>query len=119
LRARFFREARSAAALPHHPNVGPVYDFGSDEELGLDYLVMELLRGSELASRLAKSGAPSLSASLKILLEAANGLAVGHQQGLVHRDVKPGNICRARTPGDEVQVRVVDFGIAKLADDDD
>ncbi|MEX2570131.1 MAG: serine/threonine-protein kinase [Gemmatimonadota bacterium] len=119
LRARFFREARSAAALPHHPNVVPVYDFGSDEELGLDYLVMELLRGSDLASRLSVSGPPELSAALKILVEAARGVAVGHQQGLIHRDVKPGNIFLAQTPGREIQVRVVDFGIAKLADDED
>ncbi len=119
LRARFFREARSAAALPHHPNVVPVYDYGSDEELGLDYLVMELLRGSDLASRLGRSGPPPLAASLKILLEAARGVAVGHRQGLIHRDVKPGNIFLAEGPGDEVQVRVVDFGIAKLADEED
>lgn len=119
LRARFFREARSAAALPHHPNVVPVYDYGSDEELGLDYLVMELLRGSDLATRLARSGPPPLSASLKILVEAAHGVAVGHRQGLIHRDIKPGNIFLAEGPGNEVQVRVVDFGIAKLADEED
>jgi serine/threonine protein kinase len=119
LRARFFREARSAAALPHHPNVVPVYDYGTDDVLGLDYLVMELLRGSDLASRLTRSGAPPLAASLKILVEAARGLAVGHRQGLIHRDVKPGNIFLTETQADEVQVRVVDFGIAKVADDDD
>jgi len=118
LRHRFFREARSAAALPHHPNVVPVYDYGSDEALGIDFLVMELLRGSDLATRLSTTGAPPLSTSLRILLEAARGLAVGHAQGLIHRDVKPGNIFLARTHGDEVQVRVVDFGIAKVADDD-
>lgn len=119
LRARFFREARSAAALPHHPNVVPVYDYGSDEELGLDYLVMELLRGADLATRLARSGVLPLSAALKILIEAARGLAVGHRQGLIHRDVKPGNVFLTETHSQDVQVRVVDFGIAKLADDDD
>jgi hypothetical protein len=119
LRARFFREARSAALLPHHPNVVPVYDYGSDEALGLDYLVMELLRGSDLATRLGRSGAPPLAASLKILIEAARGVAVGHRQGLIHRDIKPGNIFLAQTHSNEVQVRVVDFGIAKLADDED
>lgn len=119
LRARFFREARSAAALPHHPNVVPVYDYGTDEALGLDYLVMELLRGSDLATRLSRTGAPPLAASLKILVEAARGLAVGHRQGLIHRDVKPGNIFLAQTHNNEVQVRVVDFGIAKVADEED
>ena len=53
LRARFHREARAAAALPHHPNIVPVYDYGTDEALGLDYIVMELLRGSDLATRIA------------------------------------------------------------------
>jgi eukaryotic-like serine/threonine-protein kinase len=57
LHARFQREARAAAAL-HHPNVVAVHDFGSDEETGLDYLVMELLRGEDLAVRLARAGAP-------------------------------------------------------------
>lgn len=119
LRARFFREARSAAALPHHPNVVPVYDYGSDATLGLDYIVMELLRGSDLATRLSRTGPPALAASLKILLEAARGVAVGHRQGLIHRDIKPGNIFLTEPHKNEVQVRVVDFGIAKLADEDD
>src|SRR5690348_16081674 len=74
LRARFHREARAAAALPHHPNVVPVYDYGTDEELGLDYIVMELLRGNDLATRLARSGPPPLAAALKILHQAARGL---------------------------------------------
>jgi tetratricopeptide (TPR) repeat protein len=119
LRARFFREARSAAALPHHPNVVPVYDYGSDEALSLDYIVMELLRGSDLASRLARSATMPLSAGLKILIEASRGVAIGHRQGLIHRDIKPGNIFLTETDSGEVQVRVVDFGIAKLADEED
>lgn len=118
VRARFQREARAAAALPHHPNVVPVYDYGTDEELGLDYIVMELLQGHDLATRLQRSGAPPLAIALQILREAARGLAVGHRAGLVHRDVKPGNIFLARDH-DELQVRMVDFGIAKLADDED
>lgn len=119
LRARFHREARAAAALPHHPNVVPVYDYGTDEALGLDYIVMELLRGEDLASRLARSGPPPLSTALRILLQAARGLGVGHRAGLIHRDVKPGNIFLAEEEQREVQVRVVDFGIAKLADEED
>jgi serine/threonine protein kinase len=119
LRARFHREARSAAALPHHPNVVPVYDYGTDEALGLDYIVMELLRGGDLATRLARSGPPPLLASQKILHHAARGLAMGHRAGLIHRDVKPGNIFLAQTDQNEIQVRVVDFGIAKLADEQD
>ena len=119
LRARFHREARAAAALPHHPNVVPVYDYGTDEALGLDYIVMELLRGADLATRLARSDPPPLGTALRILLQAARGLAVGHRAGLIHRDVKPGNIFLAESDQRELQVRVVDFGIAKLIDEDD
>lgn len=119
LRARFQREARAAAALPHHPNVVPVYDYGSDPALGLDYLVMELLRGQDLATYLARSGPPPLATGLRILYESGRGLAVGHRAGLVHRDVKPGNIFLAEVGNEEIQVRMVDFGIAKLVDDED
>jgi serine/threonine protein kinase len=118
LRQRFLREARAAAALPHHPNVVPVYDFGTDPTIGLDYLVMELLRGEDLATRLARSGAPPLAMSLQVLHDAARGVAVGHRAGLIHRDVKPGNIFLVHDAEGDLQVRVLDFGIAKLADDD-
>jgi tetratricopeptide (TPR) repeat protein len=119
LRARFHREARAAAALPHHPNIVPVYDYGTDEALGLDYIVMELLRGSDLATRIARSDPPPLGTALRILLQASRGLAVGHRAGLIHRDVKPGNIFVTESDRGDVQVRVVDFGIAKLMDEED
>lgn len=119
LRARFHREARAAAALPHHPNVVPVYDYGTDEALGLDYIVMELLRGQDLATRLARADTPPLSTGLRILIQAVRGVAVGHRSGLIHRDVKPGNLFLTRADTNETQVRVVDFGIAKLMDEED
>jgi serine/threonine protein kinase len=118
LQQRFLREARAAAALPHHPNVVPVYDFGTDATLGLDFLVMELLRGEDLASHFARSGPPPLSTAIHILHQASRGVAVGHRSGLVHRDVKPGNIFLVQDSHGEMQVRVLDFGIAKLTDDD-
>ncbi|HEX6747533.1 MAG TPA: protein kinase [Longimicrobium sp.] len=120
MRARFRREAAAAARLPHHPNVVPVYDYGTDAELGLDYIVMELLRGHDLASRLQRSGPPPMSLALRILQQAARGINVGHRLGVIHRDVKPGNIFLAEDgdPG-EVQVRVLDFGIAKVVDEED
>lgn len=114
LRARFQREARAAAGL-HHPNLVPVYDYGTDEALDLDFLVMELLQGEDLARRLARKGPPAVPTALHILYQAARGLAAGHRAGLVHRDVKPGNLFLE--PGDrlgEVQVRVLDFGIAEM-----
>jgi tetratricopeptide (TPR) repeat protein len=120
LRARFRHEASAAARLPHHPNVVPVYDYGTDPVLGLDFLVMELLRGEDLATLLARSGPPPVPTALRILLGAARGVAVGHRARLIHRDVKPGNVFLARTgEGDETTVRVLDFGIAKVMADED
>jgi serine/threonine protein kinase len=120
LRARFRHEAASAARLPHHPNVVPVYDYGTDEELGLDYIVMELLRGEDLATRLQRSGPPPMAEALRILQHAARGVAVGHRAGLIHRDVKPGNVFLIQhNPEDEMQVRVLDFGIAKAMTEED
>jgi hypothetical protein len=114
MRARFRHEAASAARLPHHPNVVPVYDYGTDPTLGMDFLVMELLRGEDLAATLSRIGPPPLDVALDILAQAARGVAVGHRSGLIHRDVKPGNIFLVQTDETEpLQVRVLDFGIAK------
>ena len=118
LRARFRHEANAAASLPHHPNVVPVYDYGTDDELGLDYIVMELLRGEDLATRLQGGGVPPMAEALRILQHAARGVAVGHRAGLIHRDVKPGNVFLVRQ-GDDEEVRVLDFGIAKAMADED
>lgn len=115
LRSRFQREARAAARL-HHPNIVSVYDFGTDPDLGLDFLVMELLRGEDVASRLSRKGPPPIGASIQILQQAARGLAVGHRAGLIHRDVKPGNLFLEPGDGDgEFRVKVLDFGIAEIA----
>jgi hypothetical protein len=115
LQGRFLREAKAAAAL-HHPNVVSVYDFGSDEQVGLDFLVMELLHGEDLAVRLARTGPPPLPVSLSVLRQAARGLAAGHRSGLVHRDVKPGNLfLETSDHPDEPHVRVLDFGIAQVS----
>lgn len=121
IRARFRHEASAAAKLPHHPNVVPVYDYGTDEDLGLDYIVMELLRGHDLASRFQRGGPPPLAEALRILQHAARGVAVGHRSGLIHRDVKPGNIflVDGEHAGEEMQVRVLDFGIAKAMAEED
>ena len=114
LQARFNREARVAASL-QHVNVATVYDFGTYPELELDFLVMELLRGEDLAKRLVRSGAPPLKVALRILRDAARGVAAGHRGGLIHRDVKPGNIFLAvRDRPDRFRVCVLDFGIARF-----
>ncbi|MEX2582066.1 MAG: serine/threonine-protein kinase [Gemmatimonadota bacterium] len=113
LRSRLAREARIAAGIKH-PNVVAVYDHGNDPALGLDFLTMELLEGEDLATRLRRVGLPRLRSALGVIREAAAGLAAGHRAGLVHRDVKPGNIFLESSdtdPGN--RVKILDFGIAK------
>ncbi|HEX6040004.1 serine/threonine-protein kinase, partial [Longimicrobium sp.] len=121
LRQRLHREARAAASLPHHPHLVTVHDVGTDPELGLDFLVMELLEGENLSQALQR-GRPPLPRALRILRDAAEGLAVGHRAGLVHRDVKPGNIFLARPHHDDdpeaFRVCLLDYGIAQAIEDD-
>ncbi len=112
LRERFRREAASAASISHHPNVVQVYDYGTDAELDIDFIVMELLRGHDLKERIAGGPLP-LAEALRVLREAARGVAAGHRAGIVHRDVKPGNIFLVGESGAVESVRVLDFGIAK------
>jgi eukaryotic-like serine/threonine-protein kinase len=120
IRERFDREARAAAALPHHPNVVTVHDFGTDPELGLDFLVMELLVGEDLSTHLARSGRPSAELAMRILRDTVEGIAVGHRAGLIHRDVKPGNVFLAEPHGGEpFRVCVLDFGIARIITEED
>lgn len=115
LRSRFHREARAAAAL-HHPCIVAIHDYGTDPDLALDFIVMELLRGEDLASRLERKGTPAVGTALSIVEQAARGLAVGHRAGLIHRDVKPGNIfLESGDRQGEVRAKILDFGIAELA----
>jgi hypothetical protein len=115
-RERFRREAGAAARI-QHPSVVQVHDYGTDPELDLDFIVMELLRGRDLKA-LLREGPLERDAALRILVEAARGVAAGHRAGLVHRDVKPGNLF---LPGDEPGgggVKVLDFGIARAIEEE-
>lgn len=115
LRQRFQREAEVAARLPLHPNLVPVLDYGATTRL--DYLVMELLLGESLRERLARQDDPvPLRTALRVLRDAALGVAAGHETGLVHRDLKPANIFLQGEPAAPT-VRILDFGIAKLLDE--
>ncbi|HEX8211166.1 MAG TPA: serine/threonine-protein kinase [Longimicrobium sp.] len=111
LRARFLREAKTAASIAH-PNVVTVHDFGVDAELDLDFLVMELLAGDDLGARVAGGWRPAPEELAGILAQAADGLAAGHARGVVHRDVKPGNLFVTGSGG-SARVKVLDFGIAQ------
>jgi eukaryotic-like serine/threonine-protein kinase len=99
---RFGREAQAIAAL-NHPNVCTLYDVGPD------YLVMELVEGPTLADRIA-GGAIPLDESLKLAGQIADALSAAHRRGVIHRDLKPGNI-KVRPDG---MVKVLDFGLAKV-----
>jgi len=114
LRARFRREAAAAARIGTHPHVVQVHDFGTDEELDLDFIVMERLRGQDLKAAM-RGGALDRDRALRIVVEASRGVAAGHRAGLVHRDVKTGNVFLVGE-GELEGVRVLDFGIAKALD---
>jgi serine/threonine-protein kinase len=107
---RFSMEARAAGKLTH-PNIVTTFDFG--EEGDLAYLAMELLEGTELRMRLKKGKLPTAEA-VDIALQVADGLGFAHERGVVHRDIKPGNIMLLER-GD---VKIMDFGIARMHSDD-
>ena len=111
LRARLRREAGSAARIPPHPNVVQVYDHGTDAELDLDFIAMELVPGRDLKGAL-REGPLAPGAAVRVQAEAARGVAAGHRVGIVHRDVKPANIVLVGEHGNE-GVKILDFGIAK------
>lgn len=112
-RARILAEARAAARLTHR-HVGAVYDYGESlTDIGdlVPFVVMELLTGRSLLQRLRQGPVPIASA-LRICAQVASALAAAHAQGLVHRDVKPGNVMLTRDGA-----KVVDFGLAAVAGD--
>jgi hypothetical protein len=107
--ARFRAEAQHAAVL-HHPNIATVFDYGEADVAGerLAYLVMELVEGESLSELLHRERRLDVPRTLTILRSTAAALAVAHAAGLVHRDVKPGNVLMAR----DGTVKITDFGIA-------
>ena len=104
--SRFHQEAQAAASLSH-PNVVTVYDYGEDPSG--PFIVMELVDGEDLATILRRSGALPPRQAARIAAGVARALAAAHASGIVHRDVKPGNVLIGR----DGRVKVVDFGIAR------
>jgi eukaryotic-like serine/threonine-protein kinase len=113
--SRFRREALAAARLVH-PNVVQVFDFGADEASGRPFIVMEWVDGPSCAEILRELGRLEPADAVSILSQACRGLDYAHRNGVVHRDVKPGNLLRTRDGG---QVKLADFGIAKATEHSD
>jgi eukaryotic-like serine/threonine-protein kinase len=106
---RFAREARAAAGLSH-PSICRLYDYGEAD--GRPYIVLEYLAGGTLEDRLVSDEPPSDAEAERIAREIAAGLAHAHERGLVHRDVKPGNVLF----DEEGAAKITDFGIARVLD---
>jgi eukaryotic-like serine/threonine-protein kinase len=111
--ARFRREALAAARLVH-PNIVQVFDFGLDQASHRHYIVMELIRGQSGAEILREEGVLGVREALSIVGQACRGLEYAHRNGVVHRDVKPGNLLR----GEDGVVKLADFGIAKAVSEE-
>ncbi|MDX6642413.1 MAG: eukaryotic-like serine/threonine-protein kinase, partial [Solirubrobacteraceae bacterium] len=109
--SRFRREALAAARLVH-PNIVQVFDFGLDERTGQHYIVMEFVAGHSCAEILRERGTLPTSDAIAIVTQACRGLEHAHRNGVVHRDVKPGNLLRSH----EGVVKLADFGIAKATE---
>ena len=110
--ARFRAEARHTASLAH-PGIASVFDYGEDQQGDrcVAYLVMELVPGTPLSQVMAERGTLRLDFALSLLAQTAHALHAAHLMGVVHRDVKPGNLLLL----DDGTIKVTDFGIARAA----
>ncbi len=107
--ARFAREVEAAAKL-QHPHIAAAYD--ADEAEGVHFLVMEHVDGPNLAAYVREKGALPVAAAVRLVAQAAKGLAVAHAQGIVHRDIKPSNLMVNR----QGQLKMLDLGLAQMRD---
>ncbi len=114
VRERFLREARAAAALKH-PNVAGIFQFGTSPEIDRCYYAMELVEGETLEALVRRDGPVKAALALEIGIQVARALIGAAAQGLIHRDLKPGNIMLTPSEGatDAIGVKVIDFGLAK------
>src|SRR5512132_337691 len=110
-RARFLREARAAAQI-HHPNVARVTHYG--EQDGECFYAMELVYGETLEERVRREGPLPLSVALEVVEQTARGLAAGEECGVIHRDLKPSNLMIESHGSDQLLVKIIDYGIAKV-----
>src|SRR3569623_467308 len=112
---RFLREARASVRL-RSEHVGRVFDAGRFDD-GVPYLVMEYLEGHDLAVELRTAKQLPVAVAIDFILQACEALAEAHQLGIIHRDLKPANLFIARDADGTTKIKVLDFGISKVADD--
>ncbi|HVJ18898.1 MAG TPA: serine/threonine-protein kinase, partial [Polyangiaceae bacterium] len=110
---RFAREARSASAIDN-PHVVRTLEIDADEQLGVPFIVMELLAGTDLAALLKREGPLDPEVCVRLFLQACEGLRAAHERQIVHRDIKPANLfLQTDAQSEVVTVKVCDFGVAK------
>lgn len=117
IRERFLAEARVLGRL-HHPNIVDVLDFGTLDDDGL-FMVVELLDGTPLDARLHDVGRLPPRIAVQIAKELCHGLAYAHDAGVIHRDLKPGNVFLHSAAGGRLLVKIIDFGISKILASDE
>ncbi len=113
---RFKREARAAGSIDT-PHIAQVFDASTDDATGQPFIAMELLSGKDLSSTLKELGPVPVDVALKIVAQACIGLERAHEAGVIHRDIKPGNLFLSEARSGEITVKLVDFGIAKVVDE--
>jgi serine/threonine-protein kinase len=114
--ARFEREIQATASIAH-PNVVRVHDWGVTDD-GVWYYAMDLLEGTDLQTVIRRCGPMPPALALHLLVPAAQGLAEAHRRGIVHRDIKPGNMfVVVAADGEPLRIELFDFGIAHTGDD--
>ena len=116
LAARFQKEAESASKLTN-PHTVTIFDFGVTEDRNL-FMAMELIDGQSLTGKIKKSGALDWSEAFSIAEQIADSIAEAHSIGIVHRDLKPDNVMLVKRGDDDDFVKVLDFGIAKVLEQD-
>ena len=112
---RFLTEVRLSSRLTS-PHTVTIFDFGSTDE-EIPFMVMEYIKGKPLDEAMAKHGALGFKRSIKLTLQILDSLEEAHSQGIIHRDLKPANIMVGKGTGKGLQVKVLDFGVAKLLEE--
>jgi serine/threonine protein kinase len=111
---KFLSEAQFAGRIGRHPHIVDVFDTGLDERLGAPFIAMELLEGQSLSDYVAAQGPLPHATVAELMRQLGSALAVAHRAGVVHRDLKPANLFLTRDHDGRMQLKVLDFGIAKV-----